>query len=168
MDFVQLMVELGFEIATFATTIGSHHPFIPKLEADAYRMRLTKKNPRPSEADIKEQMNIFNNWVFDEDDYLGAVTRTAFTTLPNATCIYASVVREIFDKKAKSKTLRFFYSGPPGHEVGSFGSKWNAIKNGSGSIKHFVPWKQQECPTSLCGKPTESALLTLNLLSKIC
>jgi hypothetical protein len=128
MDFVRLMVELGFEIATFATTIGSRHPFIPKLEADAYKMRLMKKDPTPSEADVQEQMDIFNNWVFDEDDYLGVDTRTAFKTLPNGTRIYASVVREIFDKKAESKTLRFFYSGPPGHEVGSFGSKWIAIK----------------------------------------
>ena len=87
-----------------------------------------KKNPKPSKEQVEEQMDIFKNWVFDEEDYLGADTRTAFKTLPNGTRIYASVAREIFDKKAELKTLRFFYSGPPGHVVGSFGSKWIAIK----------------------------------------
>jgi hypothetical protein len=126
MDFVVLMVELGFEIATFTNTIGSRHSFIPKLEADAYRMRLLKKDPTPSNTEVQKQMDIFKNWVFDEDDYLGADTRTAFKTLPNGTPIYASVVREICDKKAESKALRLFYSGPPGHDVESFGSKWIA------------------------------------------
>jgi hypothetical protein len=60
MNFVVLMVELGFEIATFTTTIGSRHPFIPKLEADAYRrMRLLKKDPTPSNAEVQKQMDIF-------------------------------------------------------------------------------------------------------------
>jgi hypothetical protein len=92
-------------------------------------------------------MDILKNWVFDEDDYLGADTITAFKMLPNSTRIYASVVREIFDKKAESKTLRFFYSGPPGHDVESFGSKWTAITK-----------KRKRFHQTLCSRETTGVL----------
>jgi hypothetical protein len=60
---------------------------------------MARKPPKtPSTAQVEEQMDIFNKWVFDKDNYLGADTRTAFKDLPDCTRIYASSERDFWQK----------------------------------------------------------------------
>ena len=50
-------------------------------------------------------------WVFDEDEFLGSEVRSAFIRTSIGSLLVACTIREVFDRKAESKMLRFFMSG---------------------------------------------------------
>ena len=103
------MISKGFEISTFAASVGSRHPFLSSTEVENYEKRLVSRGATQSLIDSR-----LNPVLFDEDEFLGSEVRSASINTSNGSHLIASTIREVFDRKAESKMLRFFMSGNDG------------------------------------------------------
>ena len=56
-SFVGTMISNGFEISTFAVSVGSRHPFLSSTEDDNYEKRLVSKGPPQSLIDSRLNLN---------------------------------------------------------------------------------------------------------------
>ena len=61
-QFIQAIEQQGFRIATFAATVGSCHPFIPKKEFDDYHKKIV--DLKCSDNKIKSTLGPVVPWVF--------------------------------------------------------------------------------------------------------
>ena len=121
-DVVDAFTSRGFDVTTFAATVGSRHPFLSATEVDNYKSRLARANA--STSTIQEMSRECEPWIFDENEHLGSEVRIASLSHPNRKTIYAASVREVFDRKVDTKMLRFFLTGD---EVQQMSNTWICV-----------------------------------------
>ena len=123
MNFVRSVSALGANVLTIAATIGSRHPFITDEEIQDYQKKqLAKKVPL---ATVSQRLKPVEDWVVSSTEKLGSEARVAKKVLENGKTLYATVVRDVFDRKVDSKLIRFFSSGPM---ATGLAYKWIAIR----------------------------------------
>ena len=106
MDFIVENARKRYNISTIATTLGSRHPFVTKKESDKYIQDCQAKGELSIET--KNKVELYSNWIGDQDDLFGSGIRIAKRELEGAPTIYAYAMNEVFDPKVSQKLLRFF------------------------------------------------------------
>jgi len=108
LNFVSQIAQLKFNVLTIAPQSGSRHPFILQEEVDKYLKKWRESGL--SEAAIKAKIDVFRAWIYQHQAYIGSDSRVACKQLVNNP-VYATVLRDVFDRKADCKELRMFSVG---------------------------------------------------------
>ncbi len=130
MNFVEAVSALGANVLTIAATVGSRHPFIADEEIEDHRKKQSAK--KVATAIVTQRLEAVKNWVVSSTEQLGAEARIAKKPLDNGKNLHATIVRDVFDRKADSKLIRFFSSGPMA--VGR-SCQWVAIRKKTTVVK---------------------------------
>ena len=123
MNFVKSVSALGANVLTIAATVGSRHPFITDEEIKEFQKKQSAKNV--SSATVTRKLKLIEDWVVSATEKLGAEARVAKKNLEDGKMLYATVVRDVFDRKVDSKLMRFFSSGPM---ATGLAHKWIAMR----------------------------------------
>ncbi len=154
MNFVLAVAAVGFNVWTVAATVGSRHPFIADDEIKEFKKRLVAKKVEAREID--RRMQLVSDWVVDGAESLGSEARVAKKQLPNHQWLCATAARDVFDRKADSKSLRFFSSG---QQAVGLGNAWVAIRKKSTALSLIL---------FSSGKPSNDKEETETLLRHTC
>ena len=145
-SFSETMISRGFNISTFASTTGSRHPFVSPEEVFNFERKLLQKGA--SQEMINARISPIRKWIFNEGDYLGSEIRVASVGVSNRKQLFASIVREVFDRKSTKKSLRFFLSGIADNSIPLIGTTWVCISLGerisNETLLYGDNWEEKE------------------------
>lgn len=125
MQLVLFIASRLYDISTIASKTGSRHPFILYAEYEAQEKRWdssvsrrtnsTNSSKKITPAQVADAKQLMKPWVLDGKDLSGSNARVAKKTLTfngTKTTVYATAIRDCYDKKVPVKDIRFFSSGP--------------------------------------------------------
>ena len=138
LNFVSQIAQLKFNVLTIAPQSGSRHPFILQEEVDKY-LKIWRESGL-SEAAIKAKIDVFRAWIYHHQPYIGSDSRVACKQLVNNP-VYATVLRDVFDRKADCKELRMFSVG---NQFTNSHNKWIAYKSKNSRPESLLFSKKDE------------------------
>ena len=110
MAFLHETAKKNYNMATVANSIGSRHPFLPPTLVDSKTSEWRGK--QVSKEEISRRIDVFKDYILESTEFGGASVRVATKKIAinnrRRKKIYATGIRDIFDKKKNVKYIRFF------------------------------------------------------------
>jgi hypothetical protein len=127
MSFIEGILERNLHIKTIANGFGSRHPFILRDEKEK-KVKEWKASRKVSETEIERRLLVIEDWVFDNDEKLGAECKIAQKQIGSKT-LNALVVRDIFDRNKDALDLRFFSTRQSAYQWVAIPKRWSPSKH---------------------------------------
>ena len=110
LHFIQQVSLSNYQIQTIAPDQGSHHPFLVHTLVGKKIKEWKKRKPDITPTQIDGNIEICRKWIYADGPYLGSNARVASKTIMK-TNFYATVLRDVYDRKASSNVIRMFSVG---------------------------------------------------------